>query len=566
MRKITVTVIVLFIVFHFSASCQDAKSVWKYVSIKKSVRTSGFPILSIGKVEWKDANGNGVIDGGESGNILLLVKNRGNGNAENLKVITQVNKLKDRLSFSGALIAGNILPGMETEIKIPVSAVFDIPTDSIEFTIQVKTTTGLQPETVVLKIGTRYNVPELKYAGVLMRTQTDAFVPGENISLEVLLSNKGKGDAEQVKIKLILSDEVLCQDATDISVGHLESGSSFKTSFLLVVRHTVKANSVPVKIQTTDASGRSIDTLITINLNSFSQSRIVRVAPTENKIEKGKINPVIENLSSDIDINIPISGNPRKDRFALVIGNQNYIYYNDDVKNITDVQYAINDAVTFTEYANGFLDIDRSNILTRLDVTAGKFSAVIERMKDLLNSSADSAELYIYYAGHGVPARSGKDVLLLPSDVLPTDTLSAFPLNKIIAAFSKTKANRIVVFLDACFSGTSRSSNLFASARGVRIIPAGLQAPGGCVVFSATNDMQAAFGYSAKQHGLFTYSLLNQIKQKPSITWNELSERVKQEVAYLSVRENGVLQQPEIKFSSELKEKWLSLRINERTK
>ncbi len=57
MRKITVTVIVLFIAFHLSASCQDAKSAWKYVSIKKSVRTSGFPILSIGKVEWKDANG-----------------------------------------------------------------------------------------------------------------------------------------------------------------------------------------------------------------------------------------------------------------------------------------------------------------------------------------------------------------------------------------------------------------------------------------------------------------------------------------------------------------------------
>ena len=265
-------------------------------------------------------------------------------------------------------------------------------------------------------------------------------------------------------------------------------------------------------------------------------------------------------------MDIPSSGKPRSDRFALVIGNQNYIYYNDDAKNISDVDFAINDAIAFSEYAHGVLGIERENILTRLDVTAGKLSSAIERMKDLLNNNKDSAELFIYYAGHGVPARSGKDVLLLPSDVLPSDTLSAFPLNKIIMSFSTAKTRRIIIFMDACYSGTGRAAGLLASARGVKIIPAGFQAPQRSVVFSAAGSMQAAYGYRAKQHGLFTYSLLSKMKQNPGITWGELSEKVKQEVENLSIRENGVLQQPEIKISPEMKESWSSIRINDRIK
>ena len=133
-------------------------------------------------------------------------------------------------------------------------------------------------------------------------------------------------------------------------------------------------------------------------------------------------------------------------------------------------------------------------------------------------------------------------------------------------SFSTAKTRRIIIFLDACYSGTGRAAGLLASARGVKIIPAGFQAPQRSVVFSAAGSMQAAYGYRAKQHGLFTYSLLSKMKQNPGITWGELSEHVKQEVENLSIRENGVLQQPEIKISPEMKESWSSIRINDRIK
>lgn len=170
--------------------------------------------------------------------------------------------------------------------------------------------------------------------------------------------------------------------------------------------------------------------------------------------------------------------------------------------------------------------------------------------------------MLFYYAGHGIPDESTRNAYLLPTDASGMETDACYPLTKLYEELGSLNANLVVAFIDACFSGSLRGDGMLASARGIRLKPRDIGANGNLVVISAASGEQTALPYEKKNHGMFTYYLLNKLNETAgNVTLGELADYVASEVARQSIVENRKLQTPTIKYSQALLNSWREMRF-----
>ena len=123
-------------------------------------------------------------------------------------------------------------------------------------------------------------------------------------------------------------------------------------------------------------------------------------------------------------------------------------------------------------------------------------------------------------------------------------------------------AERVTVFMDACFSGSKRGEGMLASARGVAI-KAKTEAPKGkMVVFSAASGDETAYPLKDKEHGLFTYYLLKKLKEtKGDVTYGELGSYITEQVSRKSIVSNGKSQSPTVTPSQNVAGTWKTMKL-----
>ena len=137
----------------------------------------------------------------------------------------------------------------------------------------------------------------------------------------------------------------------------------------------------------------------------------------------------------------------------------------------------------------------------------------------------------------------------------------AIKLTDLYSKFSATKANRISIFLDACFTGGGRVAGLLA-ARGVKIKPKAETLSGNLIVFAATSEDLSALPYKDMKHGMFTYFLLKKIQEtKGVVTYGELEKSVRENVAIESLKINSKAQDPKASISPDVLSTWETWKI-----
>lgn len=247
------------------------------------------------------------------------------------------------------------------------------------------------------------------------------------------------------------------------------------------------------------------------------------------KISKGSTaNIDYDYITSVVDSDIPTNSITRNDIYALIIGNQNYRF-------ASDVPYAIHDARVFGDYCKKVLGVPAGNIHIAEDAT--KQMIMEEELQDWVNSISDreNKHLIVYYAGHGVPDVKNKNkAYILPTDVRGTNPKRGIALDEFYAQLGSMEFKQTSVFLDACFSGVNRSNEgVTEGLRAVEIDAEDAELGGGSlVVFSAAQGNETAQGYPEQGHGLFTYFLLDALKESNgAISYGVLSDRIKKNVS-----------------------------------
>jgi ribosomal protein S7 len=261
---------------------------------------------------------------------------------------------------------------------------------------------------------------------------------------------------------------------------------------------------------------------------------------------------------SDVDLNIPVNPQTNNKTFVLIIANENY-------RREAKVPFALNDGSVFKEYCEKTLGIPSKNIHFSKDATFGEMRSEISWLTQVMAAFKGEAKIIVYYAGHGMPDEKDRTAYLLPTDGFSSDYQTAIKLDFLCESLSQQPAQSITIFLDACFSGANREDRMLAAESGqraVRVRPREGILKGNMVVVSASTGDETAFPYKEKQHGLFTYFLLQKLQQtKGNVDLNTLTSHIISNVTQQSILINNKSQTPQVNVAPEIQNIWKNYRL-----
>ncbi len=233
-------------------------------------------------------------------------------------------------------------------------------------------------------------------------------------------------------------------------------------------------------------------------------------------------------------------------RWAVVIGVGRY-----ENKAIPRLGYTVADAEAIYQTLIGPGGFKKENVLLMTDKTERK--PTLRNLKwalgTFLSRSAKKEDLVlIFFAGHGAPEvdqrgveRDGLAKYLIPADADPDDLYStALPMDELQTIFGRIEAERVVAFLDACYSGAA-GGRTFASLKTRAsnlddLFLERLTRAKGRAIITASRPAEVSIELQELGHGLFTYYLLQGLRGAADtnrdgiVSLQELYEYVEQQV------------------------------------
>ena len=224
--------------------------------------------------------------------------------------------------------------------------------------------------------------------------------------------------------------------------------------------------------------------------------------------EKQQLAERQDEIVSDVDTLPVVNAKPVKNRYAVVIGIENYR------QKLQKADYATRDAKKVRDYLTKVLGYPEENVITLLNEQAAKSD--LEKYLDqwLANNVEKDGSVFIYYSGHGTPNPANGEAYLVPYDGDPTFIdQTGYSLKRLYQSVSRLPAKTKIVCLDSCFSGAGGKSVM---AQGTRpaVFPTDTMPvmTGDMIVITSSQGSQISTSYAEKGHGLFTYYLLRGIK------------------------------------------------------
>jgi len=569
MKKI-LFVLLLPMVFSGFLTAQNVtsgKSESKKITVKKppAGNYKQLPDLIINEEKFVDENKNNVINANEECSISFKVQNIGKGVAQDVQVKASVKSGSvSGVTFNETISLGSIPGDSSRSVTIPIHGKLNTDDGMAEFLIQVMEARGFDAFPLEFKIETRkFAEPKIVIADAVFSTEDGGLIKlNYPINLKVLIQNVGAGEAKGVRVNFDLPSPncVFLGDQNQFDLNFMKRGESRELDFLFTATRRYTGTTIPVSVQIIETYGRyGLDSTIKVSLDeNLTAKNEVVIAGTATVAE----DIAIASLTSDVDKNIPQIVTTHPSRYALVIGNEDYSKFQRGLNNEANVKFARNDATIFKDYAQRVLGVESKNLFFITDATAGEMEQKIDLISKLATKTGAEAEIIFYFAGHGLPDEVSKEPYLIPVDVSGTNLTSAVKLADVYKKLSETGAQKVTFFLDACFSGGGRDAGLLA-ARSVKVKPKEELVTGNVVVFSASSGEQSSLPYTDKQHGMFTYFLLKKLQEsKGNITYGKLADYVKNNVSIESLRINNKEQDPTVKISMDVQDKWESWTIN----
>ncbi len=230
----------------------------------------------------------------------------------------------------------------------------------------------------------------------------------------------------------------------------------------------------------------------------------------------------------------------KPDSFALVIGISRY-------QQNTAVEFADTSALAFAELANKTFGVPKENIITLIDneATSGQLKAKFALIQELADKRGN---IYIYFAGHGVPGKDGS-TYILPYD-MTADGIHMEPnlkLDSIYAKLAKLKVKNVFVFMDSCFSGKDDKGGLLY--RGVAPVLRSKKTiikDNKLVLMTAGKSTDFANDFKEKGQRMFSYYLIQELSHGET-NLNKIYPEIKSKVKRSSLMKGiGYKQVPQI--------------------
>lgn len=548
----------------------SARSAVQRVTIKPEY-SRGLPPNLFVNLSFEDDNKNGILEAGEKGRLTLNIMNKGKGPAQGLKITVKDNLKDTDLVIRDGQEVAFIYPDKTAAIAVKIEAGMWIKTAEHKLQIDVKEHFGYDMDPAYLIINTlQFQEPQLVFSGyeifdigegTLAITEDGQIQPGEQVKVKVYIQNIGQNVSKNSNYSIATSDpNIYITDGTG-KLGNVGIGEVKEIWFTLSPNKRVVAKGdLPVYMAVTNdfKRGELKNKALPLALNTKAPTaNIVKVEADLEKLKtkvarfEYKSDRITANTSELIDISqAPPAREKRARAVGIVIGVENYDY-------LAPAPYAASDAALMKNYFKNTLGIEQVYEFSDRKVTGNFFdnnfnSTYGELKKAIIKGET---EVFVFYSGHGIPSPEGDRVFLMPSDGrIEALERQGYDLATLYRNLDALQAKNVTVFMDACFSGVSRSTehteaqNLIA-AKGALIKPKvtepWLNNPR-FIVFSSSGFDQNSLGYDAAKAGLFTYYLAAGLQGKADanndkkITAGELSDYIRENVSETSVKIRGL--------------------------
>lgn len=444
-------------------------------------------------IKFIDDNNNNILEAEESGYILLEISNRG-GKADNVKVTVTPADRSYGVDLEQSVINTYVDKNSSTEVHVPMTASLNVPTGFTKFNIVVSEPMGYDINATLELSTFEFQRAKLNLNGVEISdsgVDTKPYNGNPDNKLQnmdvvratVLIQNIGDGEAKKIRYTISSKDPNIrlltmsgyAQSITG-EVADMLVGQTNEISFRLSpnAHYTHKGEFIPVYLTVMEDKGFGNITSQQIPI-PFDAATVkpetVKVEGNKEMLMASLGTKVISNdarVTSEArykDIMVaPLGQSIYQNAIAIVIGAEEY-----QDKAIAPAPYAARDAEVMSEYFRKSLSIKDVRTYTDGQATRSELKRLFDPQRGSLVYSVvpGQTDLYVYYSGHGVPMTmpdGSKDVFLIPYDV-GKDWISedGYSLNKLYRELASLNAKSVTVILDACFSGSSRTSEVYAS-------------------------------------------------------------------------------------------------------
>lgn len=266
-----------------------------------------------------------------------------------------------------------------------------------------------------------------------------------------------------------------------------------------------------------------------VALAEFARSK---AAPSPGVAAGGPAPAPVSVAHSEVDTP-SYGGQERPDHFALVVGVEKY-------SALPEAQFAERDAAAVKRHLLA-LGYPERNILYLTGQQASR-AALAKNIESWLPRNVDEkGSVFFYYSGHGAPDIKTGEAYLLPWDADPQSLeFTAYPIKRLYEKLNALKAGKIIVALDACFSGAGGRSVLAKGARPlVTKIDTDSASAGKLIVLTAAAADEITGTIQEEGHGLFTYNLLKGLNaNNGNVTVKNLYEYLLPKVQDAARRDN----------------------------
>jgi hypothetical protein len=550
-----------------------------------------FPVLKVSNQPIvSDENKNGVVEPGEKFTITAMVKNIGNYSAFNIKPIHNYKGgIFNPVALSNNPYIDVLKPGEEAPMMISYVAFTTLPKES-----SLKGFLNLSFKECSGKYNSDTSLVNIDYSPQKIEIMISALEPDPNdisthyttqeFDVHFDVKNISTTPLNDLFFGYILNnpDVGVVSSIPPIGTSWSLSPGETRTQKLKLQIWTNSLNAaLPLELHLKNKADQILlkkksDLIINYKLevvqmpkptevpNSKEQFKQPATLPVEvanetnGSINRNSVNSQETKMETPQLISIVDTGIPRcKNQFdqhtyALIIGNEDYVKYQTDLTSEANVHFAVNDAKTFKKYLEQMYGIQEENTFYLENATASQMKQGINRLAKLIDAERGKAKVIVYYAGHGLPSEPAKIPHLVPVDVSGTNVEDGIELPWMYQRLTEFPSQRILVFLDACFSGGARGQQLIAY-RGVKIKPESVELSGNIVVFSSSSNDQSSLVWKEKGHGLFTYHLLNKLKEsKGEVPLSELSEHLRDQVNLSAIKKFSRNQTPTVDFPEKI--------------
>ena len=570
MKKIIYLTLFVFLSgFLYGQKVIEGRSTAKKIQIEPTYE-KGFPPNLFVDLSFTDDNGNGIIEAEESAKLNLTITNKGKGKAQGLDVMIEDNIYDKSFTIDDKKKIYFIKPNESVDITIPIKAGFNVRTAEHKLKINVKEHFGYDMDPAILILNTlEYQKPKLVFSGLEIVDQgqnASAIIPdgklqaGEMAQMKIVVQNIGQNISYNTKYSVYSTDNNIFIENGKGELGNLAIGEvkEFWVNISPNKRITLK-DKLPVYLSLTNEKnvGELSESLPVALDQKPPQTKTLAVKADIDKLQKQvarfeyQSNKFTANIGTIKNIqSVSPSKTVRNNALAVIIGVENY-------SDLPPAPYAENDAEIMKKYFKTRLGVDKVVIFKDKEVSGFIFDDIFnpeygELQKSILKGETD---LFVFYSGHGVPSKDGKNIYLFPADgKIERLESQGYDLNKFYQSLNELGARSVTVILDACFSGSSRTSEKISTenivaTKGLRIEPK-LVSPWktnpNFNVFNSSAANETSLGFDPSQTGLFTYYICvglqgdADLNHDKKITNGELFDFVQSKVVETSKKIFGV--------------------------